>query len=302
MGGLILILATPALIGTAVAVLWWSVRGRHERVSAGLAVRVGTVVATLLLLLLSFAVTAMSLASLADARLPREFREWVFDARFMLPLLAGIVALLILALPLARRHGAASADLAPRGLASFAPRRGVSVVVALAVLALLAALGAGVLSSPDESGHYTMYLTDTGVVAVGTSIYGWYYSVPCLVLIVLVLAVGTGGLALLVRPALADDREADIAVRRWRGRSLATVAAATIAFHLGEVFNSLAASASVHGSFNVPEAGSILTYASFAAFRTPFDVLGTVFVALGVLLCLATLLRALTPGSSRRAS
>lgn len=76
------------------------------------------------------------------------------------------------------------------------------------ILILLLTIVAGRASQPEEStGRYTMYFLDLGAGnSVGTGIYGWFYSIPSLILTGILILSTVVSLFLIARPALAEDR------------------------------------------------------------------------------------------------
>jgi hypothetical protein len=142
------------------------------------------------------------------------------------PLIFCVVALLFLAIPVHARHAGGSAQLAPRNLLTFASRPWLVTVAAITAVIVLISILAGLASRPDEQGRHVLYnLSRTGDNAASTTIYGWWFSVPCLVLIAIIIAIALFDLAVISRPSFGTDSEGDAAIRRARSRNVLAVTA-----------------------------------------------------------------------------
>ncbi|MHC2999326.1 hypothetical protein OB08_09100 [Microbacterium sp. HJ5] len=197
---------------------------------------------------------------------------WFFDYRYTIPLVVGIIALVLLAVPLRARGGVGAADLAPRSMLTFT--RGWWFAAPAAVLALIVIItvAAGVASQPDAlTGRYDSVMVDAGVAAIATTIYGWFYSVPALVALAVLTAAVCVDLLLIARPPLGEDRELDVRTRRTRTRNVLTAATAAMLLHLAAVFGSLSATASVQGEFATSE-GPVFLWSPIAGFQAAFTV------------------------------
>lgn len=217
------------------------------------------------------------------------------EHRYVVPLVAGLVGVALCLLPVVRRPVSASADLSRRTLTTFASRWWFAALAVVVAVVLLVTLLAGLASSPDGDGRYTMHHVDFGAGAVGAGIYGWHYSLPALVVLVALLlaaVVATGGLA---RPPMADEgRTADVATRRWRTRNVLAVAGGALLVHLAVVLGSLAGTAGVRGTFNTGE-GSFGGGSTFAALEMPLRLASTVVEAGGWFLWFGVLFAAAIP-------
>src|SRR5699024_12346869 len=108
--------------------------------------------------------------------------------RFAVPLLLGILgcAILLLTPPLGARG---TADLTRRSMFTTGPRASFVIVAAALALMIGASLWAGSLSSPDEEGRYRTFTIEPGEsLAAGTVVFGWYHSVRCAPIVVLLVA------------------------------------------------------------------------------------------------------------------
>ncbi|MEG3614661.1 hypothetical protein [Isoptericola haloaureus] len=211
------------------------------------------------------------------------------------PLIAGLIALAVFLVPVRRRRSGRSAVLARRTLLTFVrPWWLVAASMALAVVVVLT-VALGLVSRPDDQGHYRMFLIEAGETAVGTHIYGWYYSVPCLVLIAVLLLLAYFDLVLVARPAVVGDHETDVAQRTWRSRAVLGVVVGALLLHLSAVLHSLRGALMVRGSSS--ETGSLQS--AFAPLAEPLRLAGDVVQAGGWFVWFFLLLAALV---ARRAA
>ncbi|MBM7846908.1 hypothetical protein [Arthrobacter roseus] len=168
----------------------------------------------------------------------------------------------------------------------------VGVIVIVTVLA-------GMASEPDDEGLWRSITVDFGTTTIGTGIYGWYYSVPALALLAVLLAATVLALWLIARPALGVDHANDVLTRRWRTRNIVAVASGALLLHLSAVFNSVAGSASFHATVPV-EADVLATFGpSFAALEPILTVGSFAAASVGYALWVGVLLS--TTGARRAA-
>ncbi|WP_043669333.1 hypothetical protein [Clavibacter michiganensis] len=267
MAFILVIALGPLAVGVILASGWWLARGRGEGPRNG-GPRAATLAAGLVLVLGGLAVQLIAgpLSLLFD--LPGGVWEWYSDFRYAIPLGLGVVGLVLVAFPVEARTGEGTADLAPRTALSFVRGRWLIAPAVILGLLLIATITAGVISVPDgETGRYTMYSVDLGGErSMGTSIYGWFYSVPCLILLGVVIASAMLDLVLISRPALARDRDRDVQVRAGRARNVLRIVTGALLVHLGLVLGSLAGAASMRSQLTTPE-GDVTVWTSFAALR-----------------------------------
>ncbi|MDO8149230.1 MULTISPECIES: hypothetical protein [unclassified Isoptericola] len=213
------------------------------------------------------------------------------------PLIAGLIALAVFLLPVRRRPTGRSAVLARRTPLTFVrPWWFVAVSLVLTgVVVLTVALG--LVSRPDDEGHYRMFLIEAGETAVGASVYGWYYSVPCLVLIAGLLLLAFLDLVLIARPAVVGDHESDLAQRTWRSRAVVGVVVGALLLHLSAVVYSLQGALMVRGS----SSGTGVLSSAFAPLAEPLHLVGDVVQAGGWFVWFFLLLAALTARRAERA-
>ncbi|MGN8552111.1 UNVERIFIED_CONTAM: hypothetical protein OHV15_05965 [Microbacterium sp. SLM126] len=261
------VVAAPT-VGGLVALVWWIVRGRRAGLPAGVAAAF-TGLAGLLALLVDLLARFVGLPGFQP---PAAVIIWLFDYRAVVPLVVGVIALVLLAIPVHARGAVSSADLAPRSMISFARPWWFVVPTAVLSVIVVVTLAAGVASQPDsETGRYDQVLVDGGVGAIGTTIYGWFYSVPALIALAVLIVAVCADLYLIARPPLAEDRELDVRTRRTRTRNVLTAAAAAMLLHLAVVFGSLSATASVQGEFTTSE-GPAFLWSPIAGLQTVFTV------------------------------
>lgn len=282
----LLLLASPTLLGLLLGIgIWLSLRKqavqpeRPVRIAVGLAAVVLVVPILFALLLLLF---PFSLGQIFSFR-----SEW----RFLLPLALGVIALVILIFPIRRRQGVGKAQQERRTPLSFAGSGSLWMLVGLTVVSVGAALFGGFLSRPDEAGNYTMFWVELGGTSAGTTIYGWYYSIPALATIAAILVLVAVNLVLVSRPPLFDNAAADIEVRKLRVRASLWLASGAIALHLAEVFTSLAATSTLRLSAgSVRDVAPVSTGTSFAATTSVLWVAWAVATVIAVSLCVSVLL------------
>lgn len=289
------------ILGVLAGVAWWLIRGRQHRLPSG-AVAVTTAVAAGAALVADFLTRWMLGPSTMRLPRPDEVARWLIDVRFALPLLLGICAVIVLAFPLPAHTARGAADLSRRTLFSFGHRRwfgGVSVIVG-AIIAVT--VWAGMVSVPDEEGLWRLLVVDTGIGAsFGTTMYGWYYSLPALALLAVLLAVALAELWLIARPAIGANQGDDVRMRRLRTRNILAVVSGSLLIHLGTVLSSLAGTAAMHGGTSVGEYGFATFGTSFAALQPVLQVAGLAVAALGYAFWTVVLLSSIPAGRTARA-
>ena len=282
----------PFVAGIVLALVWRLTGGRKSGLLAdGIGV---SVVAGLVLVMGGAAVRLLAGPLPLTLNLPKEFWDWYPDYGYASPMVLGIVGIVIVAFPVRARSGQGTAELAPRTPLSYA--RGWWFITPAAALALIItfSIAAGAASQPDEvTGRYTLYMVDLGGErAMGTTIYGWFYSVPSLILIGVMFAVAAINLVLIARPALNEDQWRDVHTRAVRTRNVIRITTGALLVHLGLIFGSLAGTASVRSSFSTSE-GSVAFWTTFAALQPVLIGASAVAAALGFALWAAVALSAI---------
>ncbi len=286
------------ILGILAGGTWWLIRGRKTKPTSG-AVVLFTALGSGVAFLGAVFLRTVSAPLLFPSPLPDEITRWLSDAQFTKPLALGICAVIILAFPLTAPSSRGSADLTPRNPFSFGQKRwfiGMATIVGVIVIVTVLA---GMASEPDDEGLWRSITVDFGTTTIGTGIYGWYYSVPALALLAVLLAATVLALWLIARPAIGVDHVNDALTRRWRTRNVVAVASGALLLHLATIFSSLAGSAGLRGTIPVGADGSGTFGTSFAALQPAFVVATFAVGALGYALWVGVLLS--TIGARRAA-
>lgn len=291
---LALLALAPPLLGLLVAATFRTFpRGRRDADSGTWA---RAVAAIGLVILLAFRWVTSVGAELSGV--PSGVVRALIELRFALPLAVGVVLCAALALPQRRGRPAGRADLVRRTPLTYATRPQVALAATMALLAVIVALLAGAASSPDEEGRYRLHLVRAGSVSGGTEIFGWYFSVPCLVLLVVLVAVAAVALGATASSPARGDIEQAHGVRRERVRAVLRVLVGALSIHLGAVSTSLAGTAAIRVGFPGAEGGWVSIGTAFAALQPALAAAGPVLTALGF----AAWFLILLPGARERRS
>ena len=281
----------PVAAALVLAVLIWLRSGSRGDRSPDAALRGWTIaaVAAPLLVVIGRQVLAIPLVTL---RLPFPVPGFLVGPWFVWPILLSLVALVLLLLPLPARRGQRAAELSRRTMWTFTSGRLFVWFVALLAVTVAVTVAAGLASEPDASGRYRTYSVQNGDFSMGTQIYGWYYSVPALLLLAVTVLVVIGVLILIARPPLAleENRERDMARRRLRSRNVLLTALAGVAAHLGVVLASLSATSTMRGSVPADAGGLSHFGAPFAALTSALAIAGACLVTVGLTAWLSVLL------------
>jgi hypothetical protein len=185
---------------------------------------------------------------------------------YVVPLALCFIALLVVAMPSRAAGTRGAAQLTARTPFTFAPRPWLALFVVVIAAIVLVSVSAGLASSPDEAGRYLMYTVQMSATSsASSSIFGWFYSVPCLVLVAIVAATTVLALWAIGRPPLAVDRERDAVHRVTRVRIVLAVASGGLLLHLGTILNSLAGTSALRGGLSAGVAGWVEVGTAFAA-------------------------------------
>ena len=278
---------TVALLALLAALVVRIATHRRPRPSVRGALRAWTIVGALVIIVATVAAHLVWVRPMSGS--------WVTDGllHYAVPLGAGVVAVLFLALPLGRWRPRGTATLARRTLTSFTKGWWLAAMVLVAGVIAIVSVLAGRASMPDEQGLYRYYQVDFGPNAVGTTIYGWYYSVPSLVVLGVLVVVTFVALKLVARPSLGEDGAEDAAVRRFRSRNIVAVSVGAML-----LLGSLAGTAYMHGAATVGR-DVYTAEAPFAILRTPMLVTAHVADFVAWFLLFSVLLAALWPGVAR---
>lgn len=272
----------PIVLGLIAAGQWWFLRGRADA-------RVSGLVAVLTLTAGVVGVLAETVTRLVGGPLsmmsvlPRWVITAYMDYRIVVPLLVGALGLALLALPPRTPQEPGTADLSPRGIVSFTSKRWLVAVGAITALVLVVTVAAGAASQPNPAtGNYDYYVMDLGGdYSVATTIYGWYYSVPMLAAMAVVLGLAASALLIIAGPPLGAAREEDVRVRCLRSHNVLAVTCGALLLHLAAVLESLRGTASLRGM--IPsDAGSTTVWTPMAAAGPWFGAAAFISATLGV--------------------
>lgn len=279
----------PVLLAAGIAVGFWLFRSREAAVPGG-TVRTVTWIGSGIALVVVFGYSLLAFLPLWVSSISPDTVMAVSNSRYTLPLAVGIFTLLLISFPVRRSSAHGSAEMSRRTPLSFARPWWFVACGLVFLLALGLALVAGIASVPDDHGRYTMYFVHLGSMTAGTTIYGWFYSVPSLILLAVMAVVMVADLVVISRPALALARDKDVAVRRVRTLNVARVGTGAVLIHLSGVLSSLAATSSISAQLPTASAGQISVGTSFAALTASLQVTSAVFTVLGLALWFSTLL------------
>lgn len=176
--------------------------------------------------------------------------------QFALPLVVGSVAVAAtLFAPTPQDVAPVSANLTRRSIFFFSRRSTFIWIATLGALAVLAALIAGPTATQDEYGNSRLIMFDSGSGTVGTETYGWYFSVPALGALGLLMATAILALRRIAAPPLQLDAERDLSARRVASQLVGFQVIAAILFHLAQILQMFNTVGSVSGSFSTPAPG-----------------------------------------------
>lgn len=272
------------LTGLVLGVAWWlwsrragfaGVPGRPNRILA--------VVAGLIPIIGIAAERSMQVPGVMPLYLATVDFDVLRGVFFALPIMLGVVSLIVLAFPTRSRGGQGAATLTPRTPASFGTRAWFITPALVLVGIVIVTVIAGLASQPDSvTGRYTMYFVELGAErGMGTSIYGWFYSVPSMILLAVLALVTLIVLWLIARPAFGPDYDKDVQERTVRTRNVLAMTTGTLLVHLGTILESLGGSAAVRSSFTA-DGGIVTAWTPFAALESALFLAGGIAVAVGV--------------------
>lgn len=281
------------LVGLCLALVWWLWSGRRNGAPDG-SNRVIPALVGLLLLLGLLVQRLAGVPIILPFDVPLEVSDWYMDYRFTTPLLLGMLGLVLLAFSGEQRRAGGAATLTRRTPVSFGRGWWFAIPAVVVALILLATVVAGMASSPDAStGRYTMYFVEIGGQrSMGTTIYGWYYSVPCLILLAILLGLAYLDLFLISRSAFARDHVRDAQARRARTRHVLAVTTGALLVHLGLILGSLAGTSTLRSEFT-GEGGTVNAWTPFAALGPALSGAGFLAMAIGVAFWATVLLSAI---------
>lgn len=292
----------PGAVGLVLAMLLIALRSRR-RPNLGARLRAVTAMGVSVALVIEILVLASGSWPFQSVAQPPPF-EWLSSIpgqwQFAAPLAAGLVAVAAQAVPAPSTPASGQAALTRRTPFAFTSRRWLIVTGALVAVSALSAVVGGLASQPDEDGNYTMWLQDAGLGTIGTLIYGWHYSIPNLLLLLLLAAVTLITLALIARPPIANDAAGDLEKRRLRSRNVLASCCGALMLHLGAVFTFFAFTANLNTGTPVGDA-VIPLYPPFAALAPVLIIVGIAGITAGLTTWFTLLLEQLRVAATRRA-
>ena len=290
----------PVIVGTLLGLVVWAATRRGRDPLRG-RLRWLAVAAGLLPVLVSvfYAVAGIIPALLAALTPDVFFMLW--ETRFVAPLVAGLASLALLTVPGPASSPIPFAAVARRTAFTYVGKGWLVTAVALIAVTVALSVAAGMASTVDEEGRYTMFSFNIGTFTVSTTIYGWHYSLPALALVLALVGCGWAALAFVARSPLSEPWEHEASTRRTRSRNIAVAITAALSLHLGLILGSLAGTSTLQGGMPTDSAGDITVQAPFAALTPLLSASSFVFAAVGVALWLSVTLTAVpVPGRVRR--
>lgn len=199
---------------------------------------------------------------------------------YSMPLIWGIIAVAFWFFAAAPTEKAVDAELFPRTLLTFVPRRRSIIIAIMIGLVLLVSVVAGLNAVSTGDGKTMQY--EFGLDGTARTLtYGWYSSVPSLALLAVLLGVALFVMSKISRPAIGPNRERDIEERRYKSAIVATTVAGSVAMHASLVFMEAAGAASLRAGVLVG-GQSIEVGGPFAVFAPMLVVAGILSSAYGV--------------------
>lgn len=281
----------PVVVAPVLAVLIWLRRGTDGSAVPAASVRAWTIIAVAVPLSVVVGRQMLSVP-LWMLQLPHPVQGVVVRPWFVWPVVLGLVAMALLLLPLPVRRANGAAEVSRRTIWTFASTRILIWLGVLLAVTVALTLAAGIASALDEQGHYRMFFVENGDITIGTAIYGWYYSVPALILLGVTCLFVLFALALIARPPLAleQNRERDLRLRRLRTRNVLLAALGGVSTHLGAVLTSLSITSTARGSVPAGAGGLTNVGTPFAALTTALAIAGACLLTVGLTAWLTVLL------------
>ena len=223
--------------------------------------------------------------------------------RAVLPFALGIVTVLLLAARFPRGARSTSADISPRTLRTFLGGWWIAGVLAVSALVLALTIALGVPSRPDGAGRYTQRWEAIGTNGArsGFGTYGWYYSVPAMIALALLVAVTAIAWWSIPRRAWDASVEEDAALRRLCAENVGRAVLGAMLVHLGFVLNQLRGAATTASELLSTREGTITIPSPLAAMEPVFAWASPVAEAVGLGLWILIALSAV-PTPARRIS
>lgn len=253
MGNSLMEAIIPVILGTLLGSLWWIMRGRRGNVDSILTkYMIG--LAGILALTATIMLRTIIYFSHIFKDIPRSAWDLYGIYRESIPLMVGVISLVITLIPIRpRRATGRVANLTPRGWFSFIKARWFILPGIIILLILILTIAAGVASEPDpETGRYFVYtvgLSESNKVS--GSIYGWFFSIPALICMGILILLAMINLVLIARPALNENSRRDAETRLFRSRNIIAIATGSVSIHLALILSSLERTASFRAFFTI---------------------------------------------------
>ncbi len=161
------------------------------------------------------------------------------------PLVVGLFSIVLLLFVPRAKSFDTGADLTPKSIASFTRPGAFITIGRLPAAAVAVAIAAGRMATTDGDGSSRIYAIESGGLGGATEIYGWYYSLPSLITLGMLLLLALIALWRIARPPLGTNPTVDTAIRRYRSGVVSASVIAAILLHLGYVGVFLAGTASL---------------------------------------------------------
>lgn len=245
--------------------------------------------------MLSAAATVVILLTIKGSWLPNRISEsW---ASFLVPqafviLCLGIAGVVLLGFQRTGRTAQGQIDMRPRSIWTFGRKSWFTAWIAAAVFLIATVVLAGMASSPDGDGRFTVLSVEIGTGFGTTSFPGWFYGVPVLLGVAILSVLTLVVLKLIARPPLdsrdGEDR-ADILLRRLLTRVVLALGCGSMTLTLSWFLLSVGEGS--RATVTVPGAtvGDITVGTSLAAIASPVSVAGLLLQGVGIALLMLPL-------------
>lgn len=293
-----LITIGPAVLGLCAAlVVRVAQRSRHvapagpSRAAATIAALVAIMVSAALNLWMASPVSGPLSGSLDGFRTQ-------YMLRFLLPLVLGLLILAVSSF----RAGTDGRETPKADAAEHAPTLvrpwWVIALSLVAAAVIVPTVVLGVNSDPDSAGRYLLHTVQLGAASSSTTIYGWYFSLPGLLLVVAVLAVAGVVLTRLSREGRSAPTQR-VRELRAQARVVAAAAGGALLLHLSMVLTDLGEFvSSLHVEFSEGQGAMLAGDPSEPSVIT-LSILSLLATVLGYALWWLIVLSAVRPAASR---
>lgn len=238
----------------------------------------------------------------AGATWPHPIAGIALGARATIPLVLGVLALCLLMVPDRSRFPTmAAAPLTRRSVMSFLRLRWIIASVTIVLVIGLLTIAAGLASVQDHLGRFAEYRIHLGTTggSAAAGIYGWYHSVPAMLVLTVLAAVTVIGWLSIPRAAPTENPADGALIPTFRASNMGRIACGALLVHLSVVLQSLAGTAMMRASVHTAELGVVSAHTPFAALAPALWWSGRLALTAGLTLWILTALTAL-PRRARR--